>query len=69
MLLLACPENSIVCLWIVLRPMLELLILPVKLEVVEKLTFFFLFPIVFLAFGNLVLIAGFMATLVAIGWC
>lgn len=69
MLLLACPENSIVFLWIVLRTMLELLILPVKLEVVEKLTFFFLFPIVFLAFGNLVLIAGFMATLVAIGWC
>lgn len=42
MLLLACTENSIAFLWIVLRTVLELLILPVKLEVVEKWTSFFL---------------------------
>lgn len=56
-LLLACPENSIAFLQIDLRTMLELLIHPVKLEVVKNwASFFFIFLVVMLAFGILVLI-------------
>lgn len=55
-LLLACPENSIAFLQIGLRTMLELLIHPVKLQVVKNWASFFIFLVVMLAFGILVLI-------------